>query len=108
MKAVIARDYLLRMTDASQQPLAFRPGTLLNKGSTYLSYGLQTWLLPGSHRRFALLGIYGQAIMVDPDLKLVIVHMAAAKDASGDASGTHMGQERGALWRGIVAAYGNW
>ena len=96
------------MTDASQQPPAFRPGTMQNKGSTYAGYGLQTWLWPGSHRRFALLGIYGQAIFVDPELKLVIVHMAVAKDASGDASGTHMGQERNALWRGIVAAYGNW
>ena len=107
-KAVVARDYLLRMTDASQQPPAFRPGTMQNKGSTYAGYGLQTWLWPGSHRRFALLGIYGQAIFVDPELKLVIVHMAVAKDASGDASGTRMGQERSALWRGIVAAYGNW
>lgn len=107
-KTVVARDYLLRMTDIGQQPPAFRPGTMQSKGSTYMGYGLQTWLLPGSHRRFALLGIYGQAILVDPELKLVVVHMAVAKDASGDASGTRMGAERNALWRGIVAAYGNW
>lgn len=107
-KAIVSKDYLLRMTDASQQPPAFRPGTMQNKGSTYMGYGLQTWLLPGTHRRFVLLGIYGQAIMVDPDLKLVVVHMAVAKDAAGDASGTRMGAERTALWRGIVAAYGNW
>lgn len=107
-KPIIARDYLLRMTDASQQSPAFRPGTMQHKGSTYMGYGLQTWLLPGSHRRFALLGIYGQAILVDPELKLVVVHMAVAKDVSGDASGTRMGVERNALWRGIVAAYGNW
>lgn len=107
-KALISRDYLLRMTDAAQQPPAFRPGTMQNKGSTYMGYGLQTWLLPGSHRRFVLLGIYGQAIMVDPELQLVVVHMAVGKDAAGDASGTHMGAERNALWRGIVSAYGNW
>ncbi len=107
-KAVISRDYLLRMTDANLQPPAFRPGSMQNKGSTYVGYGLQTWLWPGSHRRFVLLGIYGQAIFVDPQLQLVIVHLAVAKDASGDASGTHMGAERDALWRGIVAAYGNW
>ena len=107
-RAVVSRDYLLSMTDASRQPEAFRPGRLQNKGSTYLGYGLQTWLVPGSSRRFALLGIYGQAIMVDPVLKLVVVHMAVAKDASGDASGAHMGAERDALWRGIVAKYGNW
>jgi len=107
-KAIISREYLLRMTDANQQPPAFRPGAMQNKGSTYVGYGLQTWLWPGSHRRFALLGIYGQSIMVDPELKLVVVHMAVAKDASGDASGTHMGAERDALWRGVVARYGNW
>ncbi|MGI9134789.1 MAG: serine hydrolase domain-containing protein, partial [Rhodoferax sp.] len=107
-KPVVAREFLLQMTDANLQPAAFRPGQMNNKGSSYLGYGLQTWLLPGSHRRFALLGIYGQAIMVDPDLKLVVVHLAAGKDASGDASGSHMGAERDALWRGIVASYGNW
>ena len=107
-RSIVSRDYLLHMTDASLQPEMFRPGIMQNKGSTYTGYGLQTWLLPGTHRRFALFGIYGQAIMVDPELKLVVVHMAVAKDASGDASGTHMGAERDAMWRGIVAHYGNW
>lgn len=107
-RAVIPREHLLNMTEASRQPEAFRPGRMQNKGSTYMGYGLQTWLLPGSTRRFALLGVYGQAIMVDPGLKLVVVHMAAAKDASGDASGAHMGAERNALWHGIVARYGQW
>jgi CubicO group peptidase (beta-lactamase class C family) len=105
---VIPRDYLLRMTDANRQPPAFRPGLMQNKGSTYLGYGLQTWLLPGSHRRFELLGIHGQAIMVDPILHVVIVHLAVGKDASGDASGHHLGRERDALMRGILAQYGNW
>ena len=107
-RSIVSRDYLLHMTDAGLQPEMFRPGIMQNKGSTYTGYGLQTWLLPGTHRRFALFGIYGQAIMVDPELKLVVVHMAVAKDASGDASGTHMGAERDAMWRGIVAHYGNW
>jgi CubicO group peptidase (beta-lactamase class C family) len=77
-------------------------------GSTYYGYGLQTWILPGSHRRFALQGIHGQAIFVDPVLKLVVVHTAVGKDASGDASGNHLGAERDALLRGIIAAYGEW
>ena len=107
-KEVVPADFVLRMTDSSQQPEQFRPGHMLNKGGTYFGYGLQTWLLPGSHRRFVLLGIYGQAIFVDPELKLVMVHMAVGKDASGDASGTQMGAERDALWRGVVARYVNW
>ena len=77
-------------------------------GSTYYGYGLQTWILPGSHRRFALLGVYGQAIFVDPALNLVVVHTAVGKDAAGDASGAHLGAERDALLRGIVSTYGDW
>lgn len=105
---VLSRDHLLAMTDAQRQPEAFRPGRMQYRGGTYYGYGLQTWILPGSHRRFALQGIYGQAIFVDPALKLVVVHTAVGKDASGDASGAHLGAERDALLRGIVAEYGDW
>lgn len=107
-RQVVPREWILKMTDATLQPEQFRPGRMQNKGSTYLGYGLQTWLVPGSGRRFMLLGVYGQAILVDPGLKLVVVHLAVAKDASGDASGTHMAAERNALIRGIVAQYGRW
>ena len=106
--AVLSREHLLDMTDAARQPEAFRPGRMLHKGSSYAGYGFQTWLLPGSHRRFALQGVYGQAIFVDPELHLVVVHTAVGKDASGDASGNHLGAERDALFRGIVAMYGAW
>jgi len=105
---VVSRDHLLAMTDAAKQPEAFRPGQMKYHGSTYFGYGLQTWILPGSHRRFMLLGVYGQAILVDPQLRLVVVHTAVGKDASGDASGNHLGIERDALLRGIVSAYGDW
>ncbi|MDR7378302.1 CubicO group peptidase (beta-lactamase class C family) [Rhodoferax ferrireducens] len=107
-RAVLPRDYLLDMTEAARQPEAFRPGRMQNKGSSYFGYGFQVWLVPGSHRRFVLLGIHGQAILVDPDLKLVVVHTAVGKDAAGDASGSHLGAERDALFRGIVAHYGAW
>ncbi|MBB3211804.1 CubicO group peptidase (beta-lactamase class C family) [Herbaspirillum sp. Sphag1AN] len=105
---IIRTDSLLDMTDPARQPAAFRPGQMLWHGSNYLGYGLQVWLLPGSHRRFVLLGIYGQAIYVDPELKLVMVHTAVGKDAAGDASGSHLGAERDALFRGVVAQYGRW
>ena len=106
--AVVPRDYLLAMTDPNRQPASFRPGVMQNKGSTYYGYGLQTWLMPGVQRRFVLLGVYGQAIYVDPALKLVMVHTAVGKEATGDASGNHLGAERDALWRGVVAHYGHW
>jgi CubicO group peptidase (beta-lactamase class C family) len=78
---------------------------MMHHGSRYLGYGFQTWLYPGSDRSFVLLGVYGQAIYVDPKLKLVMVHLAVGQDAAGDASGAHLGAERNALWRGVVANY---
>jgi CubicO group peptidase (beta-lactamase class C family) len=38
-------------------------------------YGYQTWLID-REGRFALLGAYGQAVMVDPKAKVVMVHTA--------------------------------
>ena len=107
-RQVVSAKSLLDMTDASRQPPAFRPGIMRWHDSTYYGYGFQVWLLPGSHRRFVLQGVYGQALYVDPELKLVMVHTAVGKDAAGDASGVHLGAERDALFRGIVAHYGRW
>jgi CubicO group peptidase (beta-lactamase class C family) len=105
---VIARSWLMKMTDAQLQPPAFRPGIMLNHGAIGPGYGLQIWLTPGSSRRFSFEGIHGQGILVDPALNLVMVHTAVGKDARGDASGNHLGAERAALWRGIVNYYGKW
>jgi CubicO group peptidase (beta-lactamase class C family) len=101
-RQVISKEFLRDMTDAGRQPPQFRPGQMDNKGSRFFGYGFQTWILPGDTREFALLGIHGQAIFVDPARKLVMVHLAVGKDASGDASGAHLGAERTALWRGVL------
>jgi CubicO group peptidase (beta-lactamase class C family) len=107
-RQVVPTDWLLAMTDAERQPPQFRPGAMDSHGSRYFGYGYQVWLMPGAHRRFVLLGVYGQAIFVDPAAKLVMVHLAVGADARGDASGARLGQERDALWRGVVAYYGAW
>ena len=39
-------------------------------------YGYQTWLIHPTRRHFALLGIRGQGVFVDPYTKLVVVHTA--------------------------------
>lgn len=39
-------------------------------------YGYQTWLIDSSKRYFALLGVRGQAVFVDPETKTVVVHTA--------------------------------
>ena len=49
-------------------------------------YGYQTWLISSPQRRFALLGVRGQAVFVDPDLKLVVVHTAIHASARDDAA----------------------
>jgi len=101
-KQIVPREYLLDATDWRRQPEAFRP----KNATPFFGYGYQFWLFPGEKRRFALLGVYGQSIFVDPELKLVMVITAAAKNASvGKES---FARERSALWRGIVNQYGSW
>jgi CubicO group peptidase (beta-lactamase class C family) len=99
---IVPKEFLLDATDAQRQPEAFRP----SKATPYFGYGYQTWIFPGSQRRFALLGVYGQAIFIDPASKLVMVHLAA--NATASTGGTSMARERDALWRGLVAKYGRW
>ncbi len=101
-RQILPKEYLRDATDWHRQPEAFAP----RKATPYFGYGYQFWLFPGEKRRFALLGVYGQSIFVDPELKLVMVITAAAKNASvGKES---FGRERDALWRGAVAKYGSW
>lgn len=101
-KQIVPKDYLLDATDWHRQPEAFRP----QKATPYFGYGYQFWLFPGEKRRFALLGVYGQSIFVDPELKLVLVITAAARNAS--VGKEPFARERDALWRGLVAQYGSW
>lgn len=92
-RQIVPRDYLLEATDWRRHPAAFAPGRE-SKG-----YGYQFWTLPGPGRRFAMLGVYGQAIFVDPGAKLVLVHMAVARQPAISRDG--MGQELAALWTAL-------
>jgi CubicO group peptidase (beta-lactamase class C family) len=101
-KQIVPKDFLLDATDWRRQPEAFAP----MRATPYFGYGYQFWLFPGEKRRFALLGVYGQSIFVDPALKLVMVITAVAHNASvGKES---LARERNALWRGLIAKYGSW
>lgn len=101
-KQIVPKDYLLEATDWRRQPEAFTP----RKATPYFGYGYQFWLFPGDKRRFALLGVYGQSMFVDPELKLVMVITAAAKNAS--VGKDSLAAERDAVWRGVIKTYGNW
>jgi CubicO group peptidase (beta-lactamase class C family) len=65
-----------------------------------LGYGYQTWIFPGERRMFALLGVHGQAIYVDPASRLVMVHTAVREQADDP------NLEAIALWHGVVDALG--
>lgn len=101
-RQIIPKDYLLDATDGPRQPNPFQPG----RATPYFGYGYLFWLFPGEKRRFALLGAYGQAIFVDPQLKLVLVMTAAGRQVDSSKEALHA--ERNALWRGIVDTFGRW
>jgi CubicO group peptidase (beta-lactamase class C family) len=101
-KQIVPLDFLLEATDWKRVPEAFRP----RNATPYYGYGYQFWLFPGDKRRFALLGVYGQLIFVDPALKLVMVQTAA--NATARAGQTSLGREMDAFWRGVVRYYGYW
>jgi CubicO group peptidase (beta-lactamase class C family) len=99
---ILPKDFLLEATDWRRHPEAFAP----KKATPYYGYGYRVWTFPGVQRRFALLGVYGQSIFVDPSQKLVMVHLAA--NATAKSGQTNMGREVGALWYGLVTHYGAW
>jgi len=99
---VIPREFLLDATDWKRQPEAFRP----KNATPYWGYGYQFWIFPGEHRRFAMLGVYGQSVFVDPELKLVMVQTGA--NATPEAGKTTLASDRDAFWRGVVRYYGEW
>jgi CubicO group peptidase (beta-lactamase class C family) len=97
-RQLIPRQWLLDATtvqpgDAYLAPKAATP---------YFGYGYQVWLFPGEARRFALLGIRGQIIFVDPASKLVMVHTAVRKKPSDPGSNA----ETVTLWLQVVAQLG--
>ena len=99
---IIPKNFLIEATDWRHHPDPFAPKT----ATPYYGYGYQVWTFPGAQRRFALLGVYGQSIFVDPAQKLVMVHLAA--NATAKAGQTSMGREVGSLWYGVVTHYGRW
>ena len=68
------------------------PGTAMRG----FGYGYLLWLLPGPRRQFAMVGDFGQRIIVDPASKLVMVQTALDEKA-----GTSW-----ALWRKLVEQFG--
>jgi CubicO group peptidase (beta-lactamase class C family) len=64
----------------------------------WYGYGYQTWVFPENDGSFALLGVRGQAMFIDPARQLVLAH-TAVRPAARDPGGADLV----ALWRGLRA-----
>jgi CubicO group peptidase (beta-lactamase class C family) len=98
---IIPREFLLDATDPARQPPAFRPRI----ATPSMGYGYQTWLLPLKERTFALLGIHGQTIFVQPKSGIVMVQTSVNDQASGRQDPRPY-QFRDALWLGVLESLG--
>jgi CubicO group peptidase (beta-lactamase class C family) len=89
-KRIVAREWLLASTSIAPED------DHLKLGGTWSGYGYQIWLVPGANRMFALRGLRGQFVLVDPETKLVLVQTAV------DYAGNPMAdQELLALWESV-------
>lgn len=98
---IIARDYLLEATDPARQSEAFKP----RKATPYFGYGFQFWLMPLKERTFAMQGIHGQTMYIQPATGIVMVLTSVWESASGRQNPQPY-EERDALWRGVLRSLG--
>ena len=98
---IVPREYLMDATDAERQPSAFKP----QRATRYFGYGYQFWLFPMKARSFALQGVHGQSLFVQPSSGIVMVQTAAYEFASG-AQDSQPYEERDAFWRGVLRSLG--
>jgi CubicO group peptidase (beta-lactamase class C family) len=89
-RQIVPREWILEATTANANYLKAGVAT-----PTY-GYGYQVWLLPGKERQFALRGLRGQAIFVDPGTKTVMVQTAVLP--------THSDAVLLALWSGVMSS----
>jgi CubicO group peptidase (beta-lactamase class C family) len=94
---IVPRQWLLDATSVAASDEYLAPG----RATRFYGYGYQVWIFPGPRRQFALLGLHGQAIFVDPKANLVLVHTAVRVKPSHDPQAA----ELRALWRALVARY---
>jgi CubicO group peptidase (beta-lactamase class C family) len=95
---LIPRPWIEDATRVYPEQPHLQPGT----AKPFFGYGYQVWLFPGERRMFALLGVRGQALFVDPASQLVMVHTAVRKQSVDPADA-----EAVALWRSLVRELGN-
>lgn len=99
--SIIPLDFLMDATDASRLPKAFRPKV----ATPSYGYGYQTWIFPMRERTFALQGIHGQVVFVQPKSKIVMVQTSVFDFASGRQDNAPW-QRMTELWKGVLRSLG--
>lgn len=89
---IIPARWMTEATTVRPEDAYLRPG----KAMADFGYGYLFWLLPGNRRQFALVGAFGQRIIIDPPSKLVMVQTALDETDAGSWK----------LWRTLVAQLG--
>ena len=98
---IIPREFVLDATDIVRQPPGFKPRV----ATPYFGYGYQTWLQPNKTRTFALQGIHGQSMLVQPSSQIVIVQTSVNAKPSGRQDARPY-QYRAAFWAGVLRSLG--
>ena len=96
-RQLIPRAWIEEATRVSADQPHLRPGNALRSWG----YGYQARIFPGERRMFALIGLRGQAIFVDPASRLVMVHTAVRYEPRDQDS-----REDVALWHSLVRTLG--
>jgi CubicO group peptidase (beta-lactamase class C family) len=94
---IIPNAFVLDATDASRQPAGFKPRV----STSYFGYGYQVWLQPNKTRTFALQGIHGQSMLIQPANQIVIVQTSVNSKPSGKQDARPY-QLRHAFWTGVL------
>jgi CubicO group peptidase (beta-lactamase class C family) len=96
-RSVIPREWIAAATTVRAADGHLQP----RRATPYFGYGYQTWIFP-DQLGFALLGVRGQAVFVNPKLRLVMVQTAVWPQSSDAA----LARQRDQFWRQLVQAAG--
>lgn len=98
---IIPLDFLMDATDQSRLPGNFRPRI----ATRFYGYGYQTWIFPMKERTFALQGIHGQVIFIQPATKIVMVQTSVF-DRAGGSQDPAAWRRTLDLWYGVLRSLG--
>jgi len=96
-RRIVPTAWIREATTVRPEQGHLKPGV----ATPFLGYGYQTWILPGDRRMFLLSGVRGQAILIDPASRLVLVHTAVRKQPAGGSAALRY------LWQSLVTTLAN-